>query len=405
MKKIQIKFYPNLDRISKRTGNAPVLMRITKDGKKAESKLLFELEPKQIALWNYELERVNIRGAALNAHIDKIETKFNKLIAVDYERLYSLSAKELRDEIVNGDKKANSLFKAFLTDYLQTEVDESNLIKPATKKNYQKAAKHMYKFLESYPNIRTSQVNFSFANNFKNYLMADKEDGRKGMTEVSACGIIKKFRKIMNHAIQKGIHTHNAFKEIKLSYDSPEKENFPIDEIPKLFSTENLNHSEVRHLRIFQFMMLTGAAYKDCQDLTSENLQISEEGMRLTYRRNKTQHISDQYLTSQAQQILEAMQNEYNSDLVPVAANQYFNRMLKLIQLKNGISHELNTHLARGIYRQLLNESHINMHLTIDRLMGWSSKGKIDNKYMKVTRSNLLDAKNKLELLLNSITS
>ncbi|PWL32660.1 MAG: hypothetical protein DCO96_03695 [Fluviicola sp. XM-24bin1] len=148
MKKIQIKFYPNLDRISKRTGNAPVLMRITKDGKKAESKLLFELEPKQIALWNYDLERVNIRGAALNAHIDKIETKFNKLIAVDYERVYSLSVKELRDEIVLGDKRKNSLFTVFLSDYITQEVHENNQLKPATKKNYDKAANICMHFLK-----------------------------------------------------------------------------------------------------------------------------------------------------------------------------------------------------------------------------------------------------------------
>ena len=63
----------------------------------------------------------------------------------------------------------------------------------------------------------------------------------------------------------------------------------------------------------------------------------------------------------------------------------------------------LNTHLARGIYRQLINEARINMPLTIDRLMGWSSRGKIDNKYMKVTQSDLKQAKDKLEVLLNSI--
>lgn len=254
-----------------------------------------------------------------------------------------------------------------------------------------------------HPNIRTNQIDLDFANGFRNYLMSDKPDGRKGMTEVSACGIIKKLRKIMNYAIQKDLHTKNAFKEVKLSYDSPEKKNFPFDEIPKLFELGGLNHSEKKHLRIFQFMMLTGAAYKDCQDLTSKHLQASSEGVVLTYRRNKTQHISEQYLTLQAQTILSLIQEEYDSNLVPKAANQYFNRLLKIIQLKNGITHELNTHLARGIYRQLLNEAQINMPLTIDRLMGWSSKGKIDNKYMKVSKSNLIDAKNKLELLLNSI--
>lgn len=403
MKKIQIKFYPNKGRQSKKTGKTPVYMRITKDGRKAESKLLFELDQDQLSLWNVELERLNVKGAILNMHIEKIETRFNQLVAIDFERIYTLSVKELRDELLGKNNSDSKFFREFLREYIKVEVHDSPLLKPATKLNYDKAAKHMYNFLETKPKILVNQIDFRFANDFKNYLMNKKPDGRKGMTEVSACGIIKKFRKIMNHAVHLEYHSTNPFKQVKLSYDSPEKENFPISELPKLFRLDKLNHIEQKHLLIFQFMVLTGAAYKDCQDLTKENLQQKKGDLRLTYRRNKTQHISDQFLTKQALSTLQKLQDNYNSDLVPDTPNQYFNRVLKLIQLKNGISHDLNTHLARGIYRQLLNEARINMPLTIDRLMGWSSKGKIDNKYMKVTITDLNEAKNKLQVLLNSI--
>lgn len=403
MKKIQIKFYPNVSRTSKKTGKTPVYMRITKGGKKAESKLLFELDQNQNKLWNKELERLNLKGATLNMHLDRIETRFNQLIAIDFERIYTLSVKELRNELLGKNEQEASLFKQFLSDYMRKEVHDSTLLKQATKNNYDKAAKHMNSFLERRPKIKVSEVDFSFANEFKNYLMSDKADGRKGMTEVSACGIIKKFRKIMNHAIHLELHSKNPFKQIKLSYDSPEKENFPMYELPKLFQTNGLNHIEKKHLMIFQFMLLTGAAYKDCQDLTKDNLKYKYGEVKLVYRRNKTQHLSDQFLTTHALNTLNKLRKEYASDLVPSTPNQYFNRTLKLIQLKNGISHELNTHLARGIYRQLINETRINMPLTIDRLMGWSSRGKIDNKYMKVTQSDLKQAKDKLEVLLNSI--
>jgi len=75
-------------------------MLITKDERKAESKLLFELDQDQLRLWNVELERLNVTGAILNMHIEKIETRFNQLVAIDFEPIYTLSVKELRDELL-----------------------------------------------------------------------------------------------------------------------------------------------------------------------------------------------------------------------------------------------------------------------------------------------------------------
>lgn len=407
MKRTQLKFYVNTDRRSKRNNKAPVYMRVTKLGKKAESRLNFELSDSEIKHWNTYFERSEQKNCPLNKHLDVIQSKFDNLIAIEFERLATCSAKDIRDELTSL-KKTRSLsitVKSFMWTYLDEEIRSSNKYALGTFKNYKKALNHMDRFLsENYPNLTFHNVDFNFANSFKNYLMNDHPTiKKKGMAEVSANGIIKKFRKITNHAIQLNLLKNNPFKEVKLSNDSPKKENFPIHEVHRLFEMSRLNNLEKKQSLIFQFMCLTGCAYQDCQDLLANNFSERKDGeYLLTYKRNKTNHISSQYLTKRALLIKKEM-SKFEEEIIPKTTNQNFNRTLKIIGLKQGINKPLHSHLARAIYRQLLNQTRLTEPLTIDKLMGWSSKNKIDSKYRSVTDEELFYAKNKLELILIQI--
>ena len=63
----------------------------------------------------------------------------------------------------------------------------------------------------------------------------------------------------------------------------------------------------------------------------------------------------------------------------------------------------LTSHLARSIYNQLLNEADISDSLLINKLMGWSSKNRIESRYRGITENKLMEAKLKLQFFLDNL--
>lgn len=377
-------------------------MLVSINGDRASSKLPIELKENEINLWNEEFERLSIKEHPINQLIEKLSHRFNSLVSLEHEHIAGLSARELRNEIFNIKiDKTDVLFIPFMWEFYHDEIVGSSRYAEGTQENYLKAFRHMERFTQKGKKLTFKNIDYKFANSFKNYLLkADPKSGRRGMTEVSALGIIKKFRKLIKHAIMIGIKDKNPFNQIKLSSDSREKENFPLSELSKLFDLEPLTETERNHSLVFQFMILTGCAYSDAQSLKPDNIIEDTVGVRLTYRRVKTDSVSTQYLTRPALDILKKVQDNRTNYLLPRVANQHLNRMLKVIGLKQGISIPMNSHMGRAIYRQLLNEAGLVKSMTIDKLMGWSSRSKIESRYMSVSETDLIDAQNKLELYL-----
>ena len=135
---------------------------------------------------------------------------------------------------------------------------------------------------------QVSAIDYRFANEFSNYLMNDHPEIQKtGMSEVSACGLIKKFRTIFNQAINEGLLKKNPFCQIKLSYKSPPKQRLTIQQFKNLIHFESYTKTETPYVQMFHFMSLTGAAFLDSQHLNMDNLEESEKGLKLLFFKKK----------------------------------------------------------------------------------------------------------------------
>jgi len=113
--------------------------------------------------------------------------------------------------------------------------------------------------------------------------------------------------------------------------------------------------------------------------------------------------VSKQFLTRQANAILDAFSKLEKTEVTFQISNQYFNRTLKTIGQKKNIKMPLTSHLARSIYNQLLNEADISDSLLINKLMGWSSKNRIESRYRGITENKLMEAKLKLQFFLDNL--
>lgn len=404
-----MKMYPAKGKANPITGRIPIYVRFTGGRIKAECRLPLDLTPEDSKLWNQTLERIDIKESDINKYLNTIEDKFMKFCLQNATNSKVYTPQEVRDEIMGvKTSKAISIYE-YANQYYKQSIDQNPKFAISTKKNYRKALRHLLSFVEYSGLSKTSiqNLDYKFASAFSDFLMTEHPNlDRSAQSEVTACGNIKKFRKIFNEAVEEDLIPKNPFLKIKLSYVSPEKPKIGLEHVKSLFQN-NLAKSEKVTADIFLFMCLVGCAFNDCMGLTVENLEVSKDGTKLKYNRNKSGVESSQYLSDHALKILAQFHNissvRIEGRLVPRISNQQLNRTLKIISAKLYLPFGLTSHDARHTYRMLLDEADIVDPSVICKLMGWSNKDKMDSIYRKVTDSRLLKTKQNLDHLIETL--
>lgn len=410
MSKISISFYPNDAKKSSSSFRTPLYLRIRKNRLKCEVRLNWDLSAKERKSWNETLQLVESKVSKTNDYINRIQEKFEEIKILNAYELDELDIHNLK-HVLSGQSNSDASIPTILgyaKEYYEKNVKDSTKLRIGTKKNYAKAIRHLENFCEKTQslNSKVTKLNFSFVQDFSNYLMADYEPlNKKAMAENSACGNIKKFRTIFKQAVIEKYFETNPFNSVTLSYQSPRKPKLSLSQVQKFFNYHNLPEADQINGQIFLFMSLTGTAYLDCMNLTMNQLEYTREGLKLTYTRVKTGHVSSQYLTTKAIELLEIfdkMPDVQNSEfLVPQRSNQFLNRSLKLIAQRVGIAFTLTSHHGRHTFRSLLDESDVVDPTVISKLMGWSTGNSMDAIYRDVTDRRLVKTKNQLDIFIN----
>lgn len=73
---LSILFYPNIQKINKKTGKIPMYVRVVLNRKKAEMRLNIEILPQELNKWDEKMMRFSDREMQANALLNKIEQKF-----------------------------------------------------------------------------------------------------------------------------------------------------------------------------------------------------------------------------------------------------------------------------------------------------------------------------------------
>jgi site-specific recombinase XerD len=120
--------------------------------------------------------------------------------------------------------------------------------------NYRKAIKHFKHFLsyKKWSGVTLEDLNNSLALSFKDYLLNSiPELNKKGMTDPTALGNIKKFRTIFDRAVDEDLLVKNPFKKIKLKNQSPIRDRLDIQQIKLLHELEFIEYPSRRLYRDF----------------------------------------------------------------------------------------------------------------------------------------------------------
>ncbi len=409
--KASLVFYPNAIKSNVKNGKTPVYLRICYQRTKAETRLNVMLTRQEVMRWDPITMRIQDRNSPVNHYLSRIEQKFNEFLIMEATNLPKFEACHIRDYILGFQKSRQIKVLEFVDKYFCDAVANNVGRTQATIKNYRRAINHLVNFLGSRKESGMLLLNLTYevASDFKNYLVnSNPALDRIGMTEVSASCVIKKFRTIFSHAIDRDLITKNPFKLVKIKTKSPRRERLTLDQVKRLMNLDlTYYQAQILYRDLFLFSVFTGLAYHDLSSLEWKNLQLREEGklIKLTISRTKTEVLTESFLPEMAIKLAMKYKNCSNSEITglvfPRRSNKEINSQLKLLANLAQIPVKLSTHIGRHTFRQLLAEASIEDYGVIKRMMGQSRNGDVDEVYYSVTESRLIAATNKLDLCLN----
>lgn len=106
---------------------------------------------------------------------------------------------------------------SYVDEYFEKAVAKNKERSEGTAKNYRKAINHLKTFVlfRKQTHMLLTDVNKKWVNEFKDFLTSDNSVlQRKGMAEVSASGVIKKFRTIFDRAVADNLIDRNLLSQL-----------------------------------------------------------------------------------------------------------------------------------------------------------------------------------------------
>ena len=405
--KATIHFFPHDRKKNPATGKIPMYARVILNRKKAEIRLSADITIEERSQWVAATMRFMDRSFYVNKMITRLELKFYDYLSDHVTKLPQSSPKDICDFILGKKVESNSVTAiAYIEQYYKETILPNSTITLGTKKNYRKAANHFITFLElnKSKHILVSELDNTIALRFKDYLLGCFPGAnRKGLTEPSAAGNIKKFRTIFDRAVLEKQLDKNPFKILKLKTRSPERDRLNSTQVQQLYNINLQSNPSLEVYRdIFLFSVYTGLAYKDAINLKYKDLtKVTERDIRLTLKREKTAEKVDMFLVQQALDIIEKYrshpENIGTTFVLPRRSLVRINMNLKFLAELINIPFKLTSHIGRHTARMLLAEAGIIERAVIKSFMGHSNQKDIDSTYFIVTTKHLVQAKNLFE--------
>ncbi|RKR80665.1 site-specific recombinase XerD [Mucilaginibacter gracilis] len=338
-------------------GKAPVFIRLTVEGKRAEMSL-----GQKVLLNNWNIEAGQVKGNSQEARLVNNAIDMAKIkLRQHYDHLSLsndfVSAAMVKQAYQGKQEKVKGLLEVidFTVDKMDKKVQngkraKSSLTKWKTTKD---KAIAFIKYAYKTEDLPLNKLTVSFAEDFIDYLMLEQH-----IESNTANKYLKTIRGVVTNAVSRGWITHNPLCAYQCTYIEPERDILDDGEILTLYHkkmpVERLEDVKNAYL----FMCFTGFAYKDASLLTPENIVNHFDGQDwiVKNREKVTKAICREnvpLLPIAKEIIAKYADNPYcrkHNVLLPVNSNQKYNAYLKEIADICGIKKNLTTHTARHTF-------------------------------------------------------
>lgn len=345
--------YLKVAKLDKKTGLAPIFLRVTIGGQRVEISAKRSWDPTR-----WETEAGKAKGTkedarTLNTYLDTLRAKLNK----QFNQLLSgdepVTAELLKNAFLNKVAPSKSIMEVLTYHNEQVAARVGTDYAPATLRRYRVGLKKVKIFMKHQyqrADMPLDQLNRRFITEFEHFLKTVE-----GIQHNTSMNYIKYLKKTVLLALSYEWLDKNPFVGIKHSIREVTREFLTTEELARMvekpFSIRRLD--EVRD--IFVFSCYTGYAYADVLKLTPDHILTGINGKKwIMTQRIKTETRSNVPLLPPALAILAKYAQDpeclAKERLLPVKSNQKMNAYLKEVADMCGITKPLTFHIARHTF-------------------------------------------------------
>lgn len=357
-----------------KNGEAPICLRITVNGKRAEIQIKRSVE---IGKWNAQRECAigkDRKHLELNHYLETVRTRVLR-IHRELEQDDKPITAEILKKLFYGEKQTPKMllevFKEHNAKY--RELIGKDVVK-ATVLRYERTVRYLEEFLKKeyrLNDIPLCNINREFISNFEFFIKTEKSCAQNATVKY-----LKNLKKIITLALTNKWMTDNPFCGVRFKQTQSNREFLSEEELHIIMEKEfNIPRLEIVR-DIFVFCCLSGLAFTDIKHLHPGHITKDPNGEDWIRKpREKTNNMCHIPLLDIPALIAEKYKNNpicvQKNMVLPVPCNQRMNSYLKEIADLCGITKKLTTHVARHTFACIALANKVSME-TIARMLGHS---------------------------------
>lgn len=358
-----------------KNGEAPICLRITVNGKRAEVQIKRSVE---VNKWNNQKEcaigRDN-KTLELNHYLETVRTKIlrihrqleqdNKPITAEILKCHYYGESETPKMLLEVFKEHNQKCSELIgKDYVQ-----------ATVMYYERTARYLSEFIKQnhrLSDIPLKDIDYNFIQAFEHFVKTVKNCQQNATVKH-----LKNFKRIIRIALLNHWIISDPFAEIHFK-QTPTNRDFLLEEELQLILRKQFNIPRLETVKdIFIFCCFTGLAFTDVQHLTPEHILCDNKGEYWIRKpREKTTNMCNIPLLEIPLKLIDKYKHhpecERKNIVFPVPSNQRMNSYLKEIADLCGIKKNLSTHVARHSFACIALANKVSME-SIAKMLGHSN--------------------------------
>jgi len=338
---------------TKKDENAPLYVRITVRGQRAEISLKRSVSKLR---WNSSKGRLNGSKEdvkSLNRYLNAVEYKLEQAHYHLIQNGIPISAMAIKDMYLGVSIVKKGLLEVFKYHNIQLEQLIGVEYRKPTIIKYRTSYKHLKAFVNEYfktDEILLVDLKKHFISDFGHYLMT-----KKGVGVNTANKYLMHLKKVLKFCVAHEWISVSPFEYYKLKNKPVNKDFLSSDELDILVSTDISNSSLGMVRDVFVFCCLTGLSFIDVKNLTNDNIVVGVDRNTWVFiNRQKTSTPSRIPLSDHAKMLIKKYKDHPKSKLegvvFPVYSNQKMNANLKLVAGYCGIDKNLTMHVARHTF-------------------------------------------------------
>lgn len=384
-------FYIRRDKTNKK-GEAPVFMRLTINGERADASIKRFIEPHA---WNSAKGKANEKsrgGKDLNLYLDAISANILRI-----QRDLELDKKEISAQIIlnrylgKEQSDRHTLMEVFRAHNEKCRALSGISLAPGTVIRYETSLRLTEAFLRTTykkEDCYLDEITHQFVEDYDFYLRTVRRCCHNTTTKY-----LLNFKKIIRIALAKGWMKKDPFAQVHFHFEPVEREFLEKQELKVLLNKE-ITITRLAQVRdIFCFCCLTGLAFMDVQQLKAEHLVADIHGkIWIRKARQKTKNMCNIPLLDEAQKIIDRYRDhpycQTHGVLLPVCSNQKMNSYLKELADICGIRKNLSTHCARHTFATLTLASGATID-NVAKMLGHANVN-MTRRYAKVLDSSIM---------------